>query len=100
MSAPATPPAETATRRADPDVTHAGMPSDTPGWPEIQRKMADLGVRRYWIEGDPNGQVRFRCVIPLAGEHAVGQQFEAEAGDAIQAARTALKRAAIWKATR
>jgi hypothetical protein len=38
-------------------------------------------------------------VIPLAGRRAVGQHFEAEGDDEIQAARTALKRITLWRAT-
>jgi hypothetical protein len=68
-------------------------------WGTIQRKMKALGVARYGIEGEPDGRVRFHCVIPLAGRRAVGQQFEAEGNDAIEAAQTALRRVALWRAT-
>jgi hypothetical protein len=61
--------------------------------------MRDLGVRFYWVEGEPDGPVRFRCVIPVAGKAAVAQHFEAEADDVFQAAETALRRVALWRAT-
>lgn len=69
------------------------------GWASVRHRMAELGVRRYWVEGEPLGMVRFRCVIPLAGERAVGQQFEAEGDDELQAAEAVLRRIALWKAT-
>ena len=68
-------------------------------WGTIRRKMRALGVARYGIEGEPDGRVRFHCVIPLAGRRAVGQQFEAEGDDEIEAAQTALRRVALWRAT-
>lgn len=71
-------------------------PSD---WAEIRRRMAALGVSRYGIEGEPNGKVRFHCVIPLAGQRAVAQQFEAEGDDELQAAEVALRRVTLWRAT-
>jgi hypothetical protein len=61
--------------------------------------MTALGVSRYGIEGEPNGRVRFHCVIPLAGRRAVAQQFEAEGDDEMQAAEVALRRVALWRAT-
>lgn len=69
-------------------------------WELLHRRMRELGVSRYWIEGEPAaGIVRFRCVIPLAGAQAVGQQFEVEGRDEWQAATIALGRVALWKAT-
>jgi hypothetical protein len=68
-------------------------------WAAIRRKMVALGVSRYGIEGEPNGRVRFHCVIPLAGRRAVAQQFEAEGDDDLQAAEVALRRVALWRAT-
>ena len=59
--------------------------------------MTELGVGRFWVEGEPGGTVRFRCVIPLGGTTAIGQQFEAEGTDAIQAADAALRRVALWR---
>jgi hypothetical protein len=61
--------------------------------------MRELGVARYGLEGEPGGRVRFHCLIPLAGRRAVAQQFEAEADDEIEAAQTALRRVALWRAT-
>jgi hypothetical protein len=61
--------------------------------------MRALGVARYGIEGEPDGRARFHCIIPLAGRRAVGQQFEADGDDLIQAAEAALRRVALWRAT-
>ncbi len=91
--------------RANPETESA--PSSGPesrlapagDWAELRRTMRALGVARYGIEGEPGGKVRFHCLIPLAGRRAVGQQFEAEGTDEIQAAQTALKRVALWRAT-
>jgi hypothetical protein len=86
-------------------VEDAPAASPAPGtggdgdWAEVRRTMRSLGVSRYGIEGEPGGRVRFHCVIPLAGRRAVGQQFEAEGDDDLQAARAALKRVALWRAT-
>lgn len=68
-------------------------------WTALRRRMRELGVSRYGFDGEPNGRVRFHCVIPLAGRRAVGQQFEAEADDEFQAAQIALRRVALWQAT-
>ncbi|MBX6315922.1 MAG: hypothetical protein IRY99_23865, partial [Isosphaeraceae bacterium] len=68
-------------------------------WAAIRKRMRELGVGRYWIEGEPGGPARFRCTLPVAGQRGVAQQFEAEGEDALQAAETALRRAALWKAT-
>ncbi len=81
---PAAPPASGAAARGE--------------WAEVRDTMRTLGVSRYGIEGDPGGRVRFHCLIPLAGRRAVGQHFEAEGDDDLQAARSALKRVALWKA--
>jgi hypothetical protein len=68
-------------------------------WGNLRRRMKDLGITRYEIEGDPSGRSRFRCLIPLAGRRAVGQQFEGEGDDDFQAADAALRRVALWRAT-
>ncbi|HMB06554.1 MAG TPA: hypothetical protein VKP69_22810 [Isosphaeraceae bacterium] len=68
-------------------------------WADLRRQMRALGVARYGIEGEPGGRVRFHCLIPLVGRRAVGQQFEAEGSDEIQAAQAALRRVALWRAT-
>ncbi len=113
------PPSPIAAAPVDPDVNLAALAQDTgpprletppdpapaPGvrvpddWAAVRRKMRALGVARYGIEGEPDGRVRFHCVIPLAGRRAVGQQFEAEGDDVIEAAQTALRRVALWRAT-
>jgi len=81
---------------SDPPAAPAAAPAD---WAEVRRTMKSLGVSRYGVEGDPNGRARFHCVIPLAGRRAVGQHFEAEGDDDLEAARSALRRVALWRAT-
>jgi len=94
--APASPGRESAVQSAGIASPEGGDPSD---WTELRRRMASLGVVRYEFEGEPNGRVRFRCVIPLAGRRAVAQQFEAEGNNEMEAAGAALQRVALWKAT-
>ena len=75
--------------------------SEAPGdgdWTTLARKMQGLGISRFTIEGQPGGRVLFSCLIPLAGRQAVTQRFEAEGADAVQAARAALRRVALWRA--
>ncbi|MFO0961243.1 MAG: hypothetical protein U0800_28000, partial [Isosphaeraceae bacterium] len=74
-------------------------PADSGSWAAVRRRMQDLGVKQYWVEGQPGGLVRFRCVIPLAGKNAMAQHFEAEAADEFRAAEAALRRVVLWKAT-
>lgn len=88
---------------ADGAVVQAGLeaapapPADR-SWVDVARRLAELGVGRYWVEGEPGGAVRFRCTIPVAGERAVAQQFEAEGDTPQEAAETVLKRVALWRA--
>jgi hypothetical protein len=84
---------------ATPAVGGELAPQRAQAWAEIRRRMRELGVTRYWLEGETDGPVRFRCVIPLVGQRAVGQQFEAEGDDDLQAADAALRRVALWRAT-
>lgn len=91
-------------RTADPAVSPVSQapatgPTSPRDWSDLRRRMRDLGVTRYEVEGDPQGRSRFRCLIPLAGRRAVGQQFEGEGDDDYQAAEAALRRVALWKAT-
>lgn len=79
--------------------TSTSASADPSDWPEVRRALRALGVSRYGTDGEPGGRVRFHCVIPLAGRHAVGQQFEAEADDELQAARAALRRITLWRAS-
>jgi hypothetical protein len=67
-------------------------------WATLARKMQALGVTRFTVEGQPGGRANFSCLIPLAGRQAVTQRFEAEGEDALQAARAALRRVALWRA--
>ena len=91
---------------ADGNVSHASLPgrdmtpsSDPADWQEVRRALKVRGVSRYGTDGEPGGRVRFHCLIPLAGRRAVGQHFEAEGDDEFQAARAALRRVALWRAT-
>jgi len=68
-------------------------------WAILERKMQTLGVSRFTIEAEPGGRVVFSCLIPLAGRQAVAQRFEAEGDDMAQAARAALRRIGLWRAT-
>jgi hypothetical protein len=98
----ATPPHRETRTEPTPTPAPAAGGAPAPGlddWGAIRRKMHALGVTRYGIEGEPEGRVRFHCVIPLAGRHAVSQQFEGEGNDEIEAAQTALRRVALWRAT-
>jgi hypothetical protein len=84
-----------------PTPAPAPPPSVKPGdddWATLARKMQALGVSRFTIEGQPGGRVVFSCLIPVAGRQAVAQRFEAEGEDAVQAARAAMRRVALWRA--
>jgi hypothetical protein len=67
-------------------------------WTRIRQKLRTLGVTRYTFEGNPNGHVSFRCVIPLAGRQAVSEQFEGEGDDELQAVQIAIRRISLWQA--
>jgi hypothetical protein len=69
-------------------------------WAILRRKMQSLGVTHYTIDGQPGGRVVFSCLIPLAGRQAVSQRFEAEGDDDFLAAQAAMRRIALWRATR
>jgi hypothetical protein len=71
-----------------------------PDWAALRHKMQSLGVTRYTVEGEPGGRVVFSCLIPLAGRQAVSQRFEAEGDDEFHAAQVAIRRIALWRATR
>ncbi len=68
-------------------------------WTKIKEKMRKLGVSRYTFEGDPYGQIVFRCILPIEGHKSIGQQFEAAADDPCKAAEIALRRVLLWKAS-
>lgn len=80
---------------APPQDAAKGEPTD---WAGVRKALRDLGVSRYGTDGAPIGRVRFHCVIPLAGRRAVGQHFEAEGDDDLEAARAALRRVVLWRA--
>ncbi|MGE3821049.1 MAG: hypothetical protein AB7I30_16675 [Isosphaeraceae bacterium] len=82
-----------------PEAPSLSEPGDPTDWPGVRKSLQALGVTRYGIDGEPDGRVRFHCVIPLAGRRAVSQYFEAEGPDEFQAARSALRRVTLWKAT-
>lgn len=87
---------------SDPEVSPAGLEAaEAPeaSWKRLRQSMTELGISRYWIEGEPNGPVKFRCVVPLVDEKVVGQQFEAEGEDVIEAAEAALRRVGLWRAS-
>lgn len=97
---------------ADSAVAAAGVPAEPPpltssspagspnpgGWPALRMRMKNLGVTRYWVEGTPGGTVTFRCVAHPDGPDSADRQFEAEADDESQAAESALRRVAVWRA--
>jgi hypothetical protein len=86
---------------ADPAVAAAGLSGagDAGSWGQMREKLRAAGVSRYWIEGEIGGGVRLRCLIPLAGQRAVGQQFEADGASESQAAENVLRRIVLWKAS-
>ncbi len=69
------------------------------GWAAIRNELDAFGVRRFWIEGNLTGEVRFRCLVPVLGDQVVSQHFEAEGPTVIEAASIALRRIALWRAT-
>src|SRR5262249_60778117 len=94
----ATPPPPAGVADAVTAAAATGPPNDPTDWAGVRRALRDLGVSRYGVEGEPAGRVRFHCVIPLAGRRAVGQHFEGEGDDELQAARAALRRGALSRA--
>jgi hypothetical protein len=97
---PIVPSGPSPTNPADPAVAAAGLSrSEAPSWSVMRQKLRDAGVSRYWIEGEPGGEVRLRCLIPVAGQRAVGQQFEGDGASEAQAAESVLRRITLWKAT-
>ena len=100
----------------DPAVANTGAPgpSDPPpldgplpsspavavpaGWSSLRARMKTLGVTKFWVEGSPAGAATFRCVAALDKAGASPRQFEAEGDDEFQAADSALRRVAVWRA--
>ena len=68
-------------------------------WDALRKRLREAGVGRYELETELGGRSRFRCLVPLAGRRAVGQQFEGEGDDDFQAAEAALRRLSLWRAT-
>ncbi len=89
-----------AVRRAKDSVAESSPSADAPEWRILRTRMKQLGVTRFWLEGEPDGRCRFHCLVPItAGARSVGRQFEAEGVDPLKAADSALRRIALWKAT-
>lgn len=80
-------------------IVNITNPRSSSDWPTIRKKLTSQGVTRYRVEVDLDGKTHFSCVIPVAGQRAVGQHFEADGDDEFQAAETALKRIVLWKAS-
>ncbi|WP_435008574.1 hypothetical protein P12x_005782 [Tundrisphaera lichenicola] len=93
------PKADAVARLASVDPPPGPASASAPDWAEIRKRMRLLGITRYSMEAETDGQVRFSCVIPVEGLRAVSQQFEAEGDDELQAAEAALRRVTLWKAT-
>lgn len=68
-------------------------------WALVRRRMEELGIGRFWVEGEFGGPVVFRCLVPVVGDRAVSQHFEAEGDDLLSACQDALRRIALWRAT-
>jgi hypothetical protein len=100
---PSSPPSSNAPSAGSPQQSAASaiksIAEGREDWMVLERKMQSLGVSRYTIEGEPGSRVVFSCLIPLAGRQAVTQRFEAEGDDLVQAARAALRRIALWRAS-
>ena len=101
---PAPPPPDSAPTRSPPPPPgesrrEPGRAGGDEDWVALGRTMQALGISRFFIEGQPGGRVVFSCLIPLAGRQAVAQRFEAEGDDGFHAARAALRRVALWRAT-
>lgn len=73
--------------------------SPSPTWSELKSRMVQLGVSRYWLEGDAQGHVYFRCVVPITDRGAVGEIFEAEGEEVLGTVDAALRRIVVWRAT-
>lgn len=89
------PPAEPSAGASD----GAAIPVSPTSWSEVRQTLKSLGVTRYGTEGNTAGRVRFYCLIPLAGRKAVGQHFEAEGDDELEAAQATIRRIGLWRAT-
>jgi hypothetical protein len=72
--------------------------SDLESWDQLQQRMKDLGIVRFWFEGEVGGRARYRCVVPVIGDQVISQHFEAEGDTVFAAARAALRRVALWRA--
>lgn len=73
-------------------------PSDA-SWALLESRMRAMGVTRFRIEGTPTRHIRCTCLIPLPGQQAISQWFEAAAGDISQTTRDVLCHMALWRAS-
>jgi hypothetical protein len=80
-----------------PTLTPAAEANST--WADLSRRLKATGVQRFWVEGEPGGTVRFRCILPIEGHPTVSQQFEAEGPSVVAAAESVLRRVTLWRAT-
>src|SRR5262249_38106265 len=53
----------------------SGLKEEAEDWAVMRRRMRSLGVKRYLIEGAPDGRAMCTCLIPLVGRQAVSEQF-------------------------
>ena len=101
--APSSPsPSPNPTLSAEPSampVPPIGVGSAPGDWTALRKRMAALGVQEYEVKGTPGGPVRFRCLVPGSGAEAA-KPFESEGDDEFQAAESALRRVAVWRAAR
>ena len=66
-------------------------------WTQLENRMQTLGISRFTVEGMPGGYVVCTCLIPLVGQQAVTQRFEADGEDVLQTAKTVLRRVVLWR---
>jgi hypothetical protein len=76
------------------------VPDTSDEWALLEQTMHRLGVSHFTIDAELGHRAVVVCLIPLAGHRAVSQRFEAEGDDMVQAARAALRRIGIWRASR
>ena len=61
-------------------------------WSKLRQKLQELGVAQYTINGSSGGGVIFVCVIPLMGQQAISERFEAYGDDEFLAVQIAIRR--------
>ena len=73
--------------------------SSDASWALLESRMRAMGVTRFRIEGAPTRHIRCTCLIPVPGQQAISQWFEAAAGDMSQTTRDVLCHMALRRAT-